>query len=317
MYLTKEIKRIPEGYVQSFQNLPSDNPSINERRLVESYFKGVITNADIDILYFFWQFGICTLEQIAKKFKYTDLTKLETKLDKFVISRLLNKFILVDEESKMLHPKDAGDDAMKFYCFDFGSSLLLKHFRPDEDYENWRIDFVELESSRVEKRLMTVDFFLYLEENCGPRLKYLQLEPLVFVNRIRINPKAIFCVEHNGKTLNFVFENFTEDDLRFNGTRVGKKFDRLQSLVCTNGWKKIFRSEELPILILCTDTDESMKHLGELAIECGFDKDSGFRLVSREGLNRDFTKAFKKYKKEDDGLTEKMTTVKIKAFQPE
>lgn len=317
MYLTKNINNIPEGLVQSFQNLPSDNPSINERRLVESYFKGVITDADIDILYFFWQFGICTLDQVAKKFKYTDLEKLETKLDKFVVSRLLNKFILVDEESKLLHPSEAGKDALLFYCFDFGSSLLLKHFKPDEDYENWSISFIELESSRVEKRVMTVEFFLHLEENCGKRLKYVQLEPVVFVNRIRINPKAIFCVEHGDKTLNFVFENFTEDDLRYNGVRVGKKFDRMQSLVCTNGWKKIFRSEELPVLILCTDTDESLKHLGSLAVECGFDKDSGFRLVSREGMQKDFSKAFKKYKKDEEEQVEKMTTVKIKAFQPE
>lgn len=306
MYITKDINKLPSGFKQKFKYEPTDTASVSRKRLIELVQRGVITKTDLRIMEFFYKFTISTPELVEKALDIDEKTFKEH-ANKLIQNRILNRFVLFNEEFE----KEAPKDVKTFYCCDMGTPLLLACFKPGEDFDNWRItDTVICESSRVERYLMVIEFYLELKKSCGDRLLMFETRPRLSAGRVKVTPNAVFCVEHAGAKRFFVLEAVREDDLfTVDGNRFGAKLSSLESLLSTDAWHAYYMTDETPVLLLMGDTEKAMQQIGEMAAQS---KLEAVRLTSSERIENGLgaSKVFAKY----DAEKKKFANVKVSIF---
>jgi len=192
--------------------------------------------------------------------------KLEKYLNSLVKQRMLNCFILTDNDSQ---PFD--ENGLVFYTVDYGAVAILRWKLDDEMIENWKATDLFMSGLQVKKQLMLIDFYKYVK---GLDLEYWIENQLYKSYEARLRVRGTMKI--SGKV--FLVETATADDvLESNSDHLLEKILRYENLLATEGWKYYFATEEtwntakVPTLIVYCDSLETIKFLaprvGEVKIE--------------------------------------------------
>lgn len=288
--------------VQMFQYAPSATTSVSERKLAELYAKGIINNDDIEVVKFLYKFAMATPAQIMKALRLDNEEALKQRMSKLIQYRVLNRFMFINGVETVIP-----SDALIVYTIDAGGALLLRHFSMEEDCDNWRIDEILMSSVKVMKRLLVVDFYLRLSEECPTRLRYFQIEPILMANKVKVIPRFVFCLEIEGIKKYFIGDVAVEEELITpDGNKMLNKITRFETLLATNGWKKYFEDEVEPVLIMISDVDNACLRMANVISateikQCRYTTEARFKKpLARLG-------AFMKY--EDDKLKDVKATI--------
>lgn len=246
--------------VQMFQYAPSATTSVSERKLAELYAKAIINNDDIEVVKFLYKFAMATPAQIMKALHLDNEEALKQRMSKLIQYRVLNRFMFIDGPETAIP-----SEAFIVYTIDAGGALLLRHFSMEEDCDNWRIDEILMSAVKVAKRLMVVDFYLRLSEECPTRLRFFQIEPILMVNKVKVIPRFVFCLEIEGIKKYFIGDVAVEEELITpDGNKMQNKISRFETLLATNGWKKYYEDETEPVLIMISDIDNAALRMAKV-----------------------------------------------------
>jgi hypothetical protein len=305
MYLKEQDRPIviPADLKQTFENKFTLNVGKNE--IIKMRNNNVITDRDVQITKFLFQFKFATADQIYK-FLGEDKSKVNIKnrLDKLVKYRVLNKFMLSEFEEEEIAP-----DALQIYCLDLGGRYLLSHYS-NEDTSDW-YSTVNMKSSEIiSKNILATEIYLRIKETCPEKLVYFNVEPEFRVGKKNVIPSFEMAMKINGQNRYFIGEIVREFDFP---VYIREKVFKLESLLTTNAWKKYYYdSEQPPILFIFADSDYSALEAGRLITETSEIKH--FRLSTDERIQRVLyeTGAFLRYLPEQDVLQE----IKAVTFKP-
>lgn len=294
---------IPADLKQTFEN--KFNLNIGKNEIIKMKNNNVITDRDIQIAKFLFQFKFATADQIYKLLG-EDKTKvnLKNRLDKLVKYRVLNKFMLSDFEED-----EVALDAYQIYCLDLGGRYLLSHYS-NEDTTDWYSTVNMKTSEIISKNLLATEIFLRVRETVKGKLLYFNIEPEFRVGKKNVIPSFEMAMNVNGQNKYFIGECVREYD--FPVTMRDKVF-KLESLVTTNAWKKYYYdADQPPILFIFADSDMTALESGKLISETSEIKN--FRLSTDERIQRVLyeTGAFLRYLPEQDVLQE----IKAVTFKP-
>lgn len=294
---------IPADLKQTFEN--KFNLNIGKNEIIKMKNNNVITDRDIQIAKFLFQFKFATADQIYKLLG-EDKTKvnLKNRLDKLVKYRVLNKFMLSDFEEDVV-----ALDAYQVYCLDLGGRYLLSHYS-NEDTTDWYSTVNMKTSEIISKNLLATEIFLRVRETVKGKLLYFNIEPEFRVGKKNVIPSFEMAMNINGQNKYFIGECVREYD--FPVTMRDKVF-KLESLVTTNAWKKYYYdADQPPILFIFADSDMTALESGKLISETSEIKN--FRLSTDERIQRVLyeTGAFLRYLPAQDVLQE----IKAVTFKP-
>lgn len=294
---------IPADLKQTFEN--KFNLNIGKNEIIKMKNNNVITDRDIQIAKFLFQFKFATADQIYKLLG-EDKTKvnLKNRLDKLVKYRVLNKFMFSDFEEEQVAP-----DAYQIYCLDLGGRYLLSHYS-NEDTTDWYSTVNMKTSEIISKNLLSTEIFLRVRETVKEKLLYFNIEPEFRVGKKNVIPSFEMAMNINGQNKYFIGECVREYD--FPVTMRDKVF-KLESLVTTNAWKKYYYdADQPPILFIFADSDMTALESGKLIAETSEIKN--FRLSTDERIQRVLyeTGAFLRYLPAQDILQE----IKAVTFKP-
>lgn len=305
MYLREQegYITIPADLKQTFENKFSINVGKNE--IIKMKNNNVITDRDVTITKFLFQFRFATVDQIYR-FLGENKTKINIKnrLDKLVKYRVLNKFMLSEIEEDRIAP-----DAFEIYCLDLGGRYLLSNYS-NEDTTDWYSTINMKSSEIISKNILVTEFYLRLMEICPEKVSYFKVEPDFRVGKKNVIPSFEMCLKIGGQNKYYLGEVVREYDFPI---YFREKAMKLESLLCTNAWKKYYYdSETPPILFVFTDTDLTALETGKMISETSEIKN--FRLSTDERVKRTLydTGAFLRYLPEKELLQE----IKAVTFKP-
>lgn len=305
MYLKEQDKFIviPADLKQTFEN--KFNLNIGKNEIIKMKNNNVITDRDIHIAKFLFQFKFATADQIYKLLG-EDKTKvnLKNRLDKLVKYRVLNKFMLSEFEEEQIAP-----DSYQIYCLDLGGRYLLSHYS-NEDTTDWYSTVNMKTSEIISKNILATEIFLRVRETSKDKLLYFNIEPEFRVGKKNVIPSFEMAMKINGQNKYFIGECIREFDFPVN---MRDKVFKLESLVTTNAWKKYYYdADQPPILFIFADSDLTALEAGKLITETSEIKN--FRLSTDERIERVLyeTGAFLRYLPEQDVLQE----IKAVTFKP-
>lgn len=305
MYLKDEGQPavIPADLKQTFEN--KFNLNIGKNEIIKMKNNNVITDRDIQIAKFLFQFKFATADQIYKLLG-EDKTKvnLKNRLDKLVKYRVLNKFMLSDFEED-----EVALDAYQIYCLDLGGRYLLSHYS-NEDTTDWYSTVNMKTSEIISKNLLATEIFLRVRETVKGKLLYFNIEPEFRVGKKNVIPSFEMAMNINGQNKYFIGECVREYDFP---VAMRDKVFKLESLVTTNAWKKYYYdADQPPILFIFADSDMTALESGKLISETSEIKN--FRLSTDERIQRVLyeTGAFLRYLPAQDVLQE----IKAVTFKP-
>lgn len=317
MYLdnTHGFKAIPQGYKQIFQNKFTNSISKNE--IIKMKDEDILTNRDLEIALFLFDIRFATLEQIyeylrlrgiltqkkpnetEEEVKETSINSIKARLDKLVVNRILNKFMLSIAELDKIQP-----DAMQIYCLDLGGKYLLSHYS-SKDVTDWFTSTNLKASALISRDIATTQLYLRLLATSGDKLRYFVTSPLRKCDKTNILPTCEFCLIHNGIPNYYIVEVVREFDITLD---FPQKIEKIERLVETNAWKKYYiGTNNPPVLFLLTESD--MLALDAGRITTASTSIERFRITTDERINGDLSTAFMKYLKETDEL--KLTRANI------
>ena len=174
----EELRDVPTTYKQVFINTFTN--SVDKTKTISAKYNDAITDRDIDIAEFLFQFRYATISQI---YKYLELknnlgedtteASLKIRLDKLVkIYRVLNKFVLSPYDCSGFE-----NGELEFYCLDLGGQFLLYNFtnQSETNIINWRPKNANIHTPEtVYRDIRIVDFYLKLLDVFGQDLVYFQ-----------------------------------------------------------------------------------------------------------------------------------------------
>jgi len=301
------LKAIPDGYKQIFQNKFTSN--ISKNQILKMKEENVLTDRDLEIAIFLFEFRFATLEQIYQYLKLkgiltqkkvveneevreTSINSIKGRLDKLVINRVLNKFSL-----SLYNTDKIQSDSLIFYCLDLGGKFLLSHYS-NKDVYDWYTSVNLKTSSLISKDIAATQFYLKLLEQSNDKLKYFITYPLRKFNKTSIVPTFEFCLMNNGMPNYFLVEVVRDCDVIL---EFPQKVEKLEMLLNTNSWKKYYYgNNNPPILFILAENDLVALDVGRvIANTTSIDR---FRITTDEKINGNLTTAFMKYLKEEDML---------------
>lgn len=297
MYLKQQdgVVVIPADLKQTFENKFTLNVGKNE--IIKMKNSNVITDRDLKIAKFLFQFKFATAEQLSKLMEQeTSLTNFKNRLDKLVKYRVLNKFMLSTFEQERIEP-----DAFEIYCLDLGGTYLLSHYS-NEDTSDWYTTVNMKTSEIISKNLTVTEFFIRLMQTCPKKVSHFKVEPELRVGKKNVIPSFEMCIKQNGQTKYFIGEIVREYDFPIH---FREKVAKLEILLQTNAWKKYYYdSDTPPILLVFADTDLTALEAGKMITETSDIRN--FRLSTDERIMRELyeTGAFLKYLEGQEMLQE-------------
>lgn len=287
MYV-KNLKNVPDGLQQCWMYEVSVNPTASAKKLVDLKQKRVISALDIEILKLLSMFDAAPAEYISRGLGHENTAVVEDRLQRLVGYHILNAFMLTDGAETKLK-----DDALLFYTLDAGALIILDHYT-DVDVLNYRPESVIMTSTKVNKRLMTMDFYYKLKETLGNRLMTFAIDPVLACGQTKYIPKAYFTIAtENGKKGYFLDVARTSEFYELDTVRLSGKLARCSSILNTNAWKKYFDGETAPTLLIYADTDESLKLCANIT-EAN-DMTDQTRFCTTVSLQKSLDNAFLKY----------------------
>jgi hypothetical protein len=305
MYL-KDITHfaeIPPDLRQTFEN--QFNLNVGKNEIIKMRNGNVITDRDVAIAKFLFQFRFATAEQIYRLIG-DDKSKsnIRSRLDKLVKYRVINKFMLGSyEEERVAH------DAFQGYCLDLGGRYLLANFS-NEDISDWYSTVNMRTSELISKDLAVTEFYLRVWETVPDRLLYFKVNPEFRVGKKSITPSFEMGMSIGGMHRYFVGEVFRDFDFpMYARERIAKD----ESLLMTNAWKKYYYdTDAAPVLFLVAGDDVNALELSKLTAETTTIEN--FRITTDIRLKKVLydTGAFLKYESTKGVLQE----IKASTFRP-
>lgn len=288
-----ELKDIPQGFKQTFKNKWSNN--ISKNQILTERYEDKITDRDIEMLKFIAKFRFVTAEQVFKMLMISDLTDKEqtsensilTRLDKLVKKRLLNRFML-----DMNIQPEISDDALAFFCLDYGGKLLLDNYVTDESLIGWKPAEVNICSGDVVARdLQIVDIYLKVLESVGSKLVAFNTRvPMCFEKQYVLFPFE-FTIQHNGELKYFLGDYMSSLDVM---SKFRTKIDKFDRILSTNAWRKYYPEDaNQPMLLFFTEGKNDAEDIARMTSETGIDR---FRITTEDLLEGDLSTAFMAYK---------------------
>lgn len=301
MYLpnTQELKPIPEGYKQTFQNKFTSSVAKNE--VIKMKNEGTLTDRDLEIAKFLFKFRFATLEQIYAYLKATDcltqkkvvegeevketsINSIKSRLDKLVQNRIINKFML-----SLIEEDRIQQDALCIYCLDLGGKFLLTNYS-NEDTTDWYVTINLKASEIISKDLFTTQFYLRLLDTCGNKIVYFETYPLRKCDKTNIIPSFEFGLKHNDEIKYFIGEVTREFDIP---VQFSKKIAKLERLLETNAWRKYyFDTQAPPVLFAFAENDLLANDVARLISSTTIER---YRLSTDERIMGDLSTAFMAY----------------------
>jgi len=289
---------------QTFQNKFTNN--VDNKSVIKMKNDGDITDRDLEISKFLFKFRFATLAQIHKFLgQGSSANSLKSRLEKLVQYRILNKFMLGEEEEDHLYP-----DAFAVYCLDLGGKYLLTHYS-NEDTSDWYVITNMKASEIISKDILATEFYLRIKETCSDKLVYFNLNPELRVARKNVVPSFEMCLKINGQNRYFIGEITRQYDFPLN---FRQKAEKIENLLITNAWKKYYYdSDSEPILFIFAENDMVAKESGKVLSETT--SIQNFRISTDERIQKVLfeTGAFLKYMPELQALKE----IKAVTFKPE
>ena len=298
MYITEKETKIKAGLKQVFQNKFTNSISKNE--VIKMKNDGILRDRDLLISKFLFNFRFATLEQIyeylrlngylkqetPEGIKETSINSIKSRLEKLVQNRIINKFILTDDENDRFK-----QDAMVIYCLDLGGKFLLSNYT-EEDTSDWYTPINMKGSDTISKDLTTVQIYLKIIDCAKGELIYFETYPIRKYDKLTIIPNFEFAIKVNGETKYFIGEVTREADFPIN---FSKKIAKIEKLVETNAWKKYYLdTEDSPVLFVVAEDVLTANDAGKITtMSTGIQK---VRFTIDEKLkNEDLSLSFMKY----------------------
>lgn len=296
--------KIEPGYNQIFKN--EFTIMIGQRQIIKMKNSGTITERDLKISKFLFNFIFATDEQIKKYLNILygndyNIAAITKRLNKLVEYRILNKFILSKTEGAKETP-----ETLSIYCLDLGGRYLLANYST-EDTADWYSTVNMKASELISKDLATVNFYLSVIKSSKEKLVYFNAHPDVRVGKTNIMPSFEMCIENNGNKNFFVGEVVREWDFP---TLFRNRVHKLEELFQTNGWKKYYYdSISPPVLFLLTDSDGLALDVSKLIT--GTSEFDRFRTTTDKRIERSLSEvgAFLRYDSKEDVLEEIQASV--------
>lgn len=308
-YLKKQdegiLSKIPNDYRQTFR-YPFSVTSVSKQSVIKMKVDGTLTERDIKIVHFLFKHTFATTLQIQKFFSGEyEYQSIKNRLDKLVQYRLINQFSLGEIETERIE-----QDALMFYCLDFGGKYLVSHFT-NEDTTDWFSSINIQGSENVARDIMITEFYLQLMASVPERVEHFKKNPVMRAGGSNIVPAFEFSYLHGFERKYIVGEV----------VRTGEAFitfkDKIQKtepLFTTQAWKKYFVDVEIaPALFVLAEDDYTARDAG-MVIANGTDIER-YRLTTVERIQKGFGEkgAFLRYLPDDKQLRE----VAIADFKPE
>lgn len=295
---------IPADLKQTFEN--KFNLNIGKNEIIKMKNNNVITDRDITIAKFLFQFKFATVDQIYRMLgENKTKVNIKNRLDKLVKYRVLNKFMLSNFEDDRV-----ASDAFEIFCLDLGGRYLLSNYS-NEDTTDWYSTINMKASEIISRNIFITEFYLRLMETCPDKLSYFNIEPDFRVGKKNVVPSFEMCLNIGGQNKYYIGEVVREYDFPI---YLREKAMKLESLVCTNAWKKYYYdSKNPPILFAFADSDLTALETAKLISETSEIK--SFRLSTDERIKLPLyeTGAFLRYLPEQEVLQE----IKAVTFKPE
>lgn len=246
---------IPSGLNQIFQNKFTN--TISENEIIKMKDEKTITDRDLIIAKFLFQFGFATLEQL---FVFLDgqisVNSLKSRLDKLIQYRVINKFMICSSDETRIY-----SDALVIYCLDLGGKYLLSHYT-SEDTLDW-VSINNMKSSElISKDLLATEFYLKVKQSCPNKLYSYNVNPTHRIFRKNVSPSFDMGLKIGEETKYFIGEVVRKEDITDN---FRKRIEKIETLLITNSWKQYyFDSETPPILLIFAESDEVANEVAKI-----------------------------------------------------
>ena len=291
----EELREVPTTYKQVFMNTFTN--SVDKTKTISAKYNDAITDRDIDIAEFLFQFRYATISQI---YKYLELknnlgedtteASLKIRLDKLVkIYRVLNKFVLSPYDCSGFE-----NGELEFYCLDLGGQFLLYNFtnQSETNIINWRPKNANIHTPEtVYRDIRIVDFYLKLLDVFGQDLVYFQPYKHMSYDKKQTIITFDFCIDKDqyGDYKYFIGQLYTDVDMI---TKFSESADALEQIVSTNVWRKYYNSDKPPVIFFFVDDDESAI---DLAKSVSLRKIERYRITTIDRVKDDLSTAFMVY----------------------
>lgn len=300
---TDEIFVIPPDHRQTFEN--QFVLSVGQKEIVKMKMRGDLTERDLKIAKFLFQFTFATSSQIhAILNDESSLQSVEKRLDTLVKYRVINRFMLGPFESQKI-----ASDAFYIYCLDLGGRYLLDNYS-NEDTSDWYTTVNMKTSEIISKSLMSTEFYVRLLQTLPDQLIHFKKEPELRIGKKNIVPSFEFSLRIGHQNRYYIGEVVREYDFPIH---FREKAEKLEDLLTTNGWKKYYyEADNEPVLLVFADSDLTARDAGRLLVNST--KIEKFRLSTDERAQKELGSqgAFMRYLTDADLLQE----VKATAFAP-
>lgn len=233
---------------------------IFEEEVAKMRAANLITDDDLKIVRFIFKYKIATASIIRDLINpEASIATAKGWLEKLLKNRFLNKFMI------SAFPTDEyKDDALDFYCLDIGGKKLLSHYGDATDeIEKWNTSVPMMSVSKITEALVSADFYVQLQKNCGGNLLYMKSNPQYRKVKEPVSANFEFAIRKNVskkdsepsyETKYFICVIVREANLLpdFQDT-----IARVDDLVTSNAWKRYFYDEQSnpPVVIVLAEND--------------------------------------------------------------
>lgn len=231
---------------QKFEN-DFDYRKVKESILVKKKQRNDISDRDIEVAKFLFKVRFATLNQIHRYLGGNiNKSNLKKRIEKLVAYRVLNQFTLVS-------PDETREEKIKIFCLDLGGRHLLAKFSTLST-EDWNSTVNMCAAELVGENLLCTEYYLRLLETCPEKVTNFELYPEFRCGDINIRPHFKCTLTVNDKKINFIGD--VNRDYSF-PDEFEKRARKYESLLTTNAWKKYYRNEtNPPILLVFSSSDE-------------------------------------------------------------
>lgn len=253
----------PENFVQVFQNKFVANAAM-EKEIVRKRMNNELTSLDVKICEFVNEHTFATYEMLADIAGISDDGHEDFKkhIDKLVLFRILNRFILAESDDIRPLP----DDALFIYNIDMGGKYFLDHYSK-MNMSTWNVGVVGYCPSKIARLLATADFHAKLLASCPKKLREFKctnyrigkdIASISFEFKLDVYSKA---------TSQMVSRYFLGDVVRRVDGEVDfrERVEAINSICSTNIWKKFWpKSDNPPIVLFIAEDEEMMNELFQI-----------------------------------------------------
>lgn len=246
--------KFPRDYVQCFQNKFIANAAM-EKEIVRKKMNGELTDSDVNMCAFVYEHTVATIDMLMTIAQVAPDNKDEfvKHLDRLVLYRVMNRFILCTDDKNREFPADA----MVFYTLDMGGKYLLEHYW-SSTVDLWNTGTAGLCAEKVSRLLVAAAFRVKLMESCPNKLKEFKCRSYR-IGRDVANLSFEFRLEVPQKDGSVAKRYFVGDVVRESDEEVDfrDRVEMLNSICSTRIWQRIWPLSENPPIVLFVVEDES------------------------------------------------------------